>query len=244
MVIWLGWRGPAEASQKTQVPQTPAGPVVAAHPPDGDPVWKPNPGGESVFPSKTSAGIPVQLASKVDVIPQKAKPDLVPPTTTQAARPLLNPDDVLVVSNGNKASDKPPTAPSVESFVVEPPVLPPAMPSSGALGGVLTTPVTTTPELSPSSVSQGISGGRLIHRVSPVYPAQALLLRLEGRVILDATIFEDGTVHELAAVQGNAVLVRAAADAVQRWRYKPFELNGKPVKTKTSITVDFRFPSN
>ena len=239
IVIWLGWHGPAEASQKTKVEPTVAGTLVPARPPDNDPVWRANPGGESVFPSKTSAGIPVKLASKVDVIPQKSKAEVISPTHPQGDRPLLSADAALTGATPDQASDKASAQPVVESFVVEPPSLPP--PSAVELGGVLTAPV-STPEISPVEVSKGVSGGHLIRRVSPVYPAQALLLRLQGKVVLDATIFEDGTVHDLAAVQGAPVLVRAAADAVQRWRYQPYELNGKPVRTKTTITVDFKLP--
>jgi len=65
-----------------------------------------------------------------------------------------------------------------------------------------------------------------------------------GKVILDATIFEDGTVHDLSIVQGHPVLAKSAVEAVRRWRYKPYELNGKPVKAKTTITVDFKMPSD
>jgi hypothetical protein len=69
-------------------------------------------------------------------------------------------------------------------------------------------PPPAVPELSPAAVSQGLSGGRLVRRVSPTYPAQAVLLRLEGEVILNAVIFEDGTVHDLKVVEGHPVLAR------------------------------------
>ena len=36
----------------------------------------------------------------------------------------------------------------------------------------------------------------------PVYPAQARLLRLEGKVVLDATVMEDGTVGDIKVVEG------------------------------------------
>ena len=59
---------------------------------------------------------------------------------------------------------------------------------------------------------------------------------------MDAVIFEDGTVHDVKVVQGHPVLARAAVEAVQRWRYKPYELNGQPVRTQTQITIDFKQP--
>ena len=81
-----------------------------------------------------------------------------------------------------------------------------------------------------------------MHRVEPVYPAQARLLRLEGTVILAATVIEDGTVREVKVVEGSPVLAEAAMDAVKRWRYKPFELDGKPVKNEIGISVEFKLP--
>jgi periplasmic protein TonB len=36
------------------------------------------------------------------------------------------------------------------------------------------------------------------------------------------------------------LLVRAALDAVERWRYRPYYLNGEAVEVETFITVNFR----
>ena len=239
IVIWLGWRGPAEAShQKTKVPQAVVGTVVPAPPPDNDSVWKANPGGESLFPSKTSAGIPVKLASTVDVIRQ---PVIAGSPTLQSKTP---PDQPLLDPNGAATAALPHYAaaePAVESMTVEPPPVPAGGTNTASLQGVLSPPP-TVPQLFPLAISQGISSGRLVHRVAPTYPAQALLLRLHGKVILEATIFEDGTVHDLKVVQGHPVLARSAMEAVQGWRYKPYELNGQPVKTPTRITIDFKQP--
>jgi hypothetical protein len=32
-------------------------------------------------------------------------------------------------------------------------------------------------------------------------------------------------------------------EAVKHWRYSPFVLDGKPVRTDIKISVDFKFPS-
>jgi TonB family protein len=229
-VIWLGWRGPAEASQKTKVPTPVVGAALPARPPDNDPVWKANPGGVTVFPSKSPAGVPVKLASKVDVMPQPE---------TQPDQPLLVPEEAAPAPVPHGL----PAEPVVETVNVEPPPLPAGLSSTASLQGVVSSPQ-VVPELSASAISRGITSGRLLRRVSPTYPPQALMLRLQGKVILDATIFEDGTVHDLAVVQGHPMLAKSAEDAVQRWRYLPYELNGKPVKTKTTITVDFKLPNN
>jgi protein TonB len=90
--------------------------------------------------------------------------------------------------------------------------------------------------------SQGVTGGVLTHRVSPTYPSQARLQRLEGPVVLDAEVGEDGNVHEVKVLGGNPILAIAAKQAVQQWRYQPFQLNGKPVPIHTRVTIQFKLP--
>lgn len=91
-------------------------------------------------------------------------------------------------------------------------------------------------------MSQGVTGGALTHRVSPTYPQQARLLRIEGAVQLDAIVGEDGNVHDVQVVKGDRILAGAAVVAVQQWRYQPFALNGKPVAMHTQVTIQFRLP--
>jgi len=43
-------------------------------------------------------------------------------------------------------------------------------------------------------------------------------------------------------VSGHALLAQAAIDAVRQWRYRPYLLNGKPVRMQTKITVNFKMP--
>ena len=73
-------------------------------------------------------------------------------------------------------------------------------------------------------------------------PAAHGLLGLEGPVLLQAVITENGTVQDLKVVRGQPILARAAVDAVRQWRYRPYRLNGKPVRMQTEITIDFKLP--
>jgi TonB family protein len=105
---------------------------------------------------------------------------------------------------------------------------------------------TTTPALRPTlstlNVSQGVSTGLLIKKVSPSYPTNALRMRIEGDVELTATISKQGEISQVKVLSGNSQLTRAAADAVKQWKYKPYLLNGEPVEIQTQITVKFRLP--
>src|SRR5208283_4585160 len=73
LAIWLGWRGADQNESKAHAAQSAvavAATAAPAHLPDNDPVWKPDPGGETLFASngKPTAGSVVKFASKTDVI--------------------------------------------------------------------------------------------------------------------------------------------------------------------------------
>ena len=86
---------------------------------------------------------------------------------------------------------------------------------------------------------KAVAKGALLHSVPAVYPQGAVALRVEGSVILQATIDKDGKVADLQPVSGPKQLVQAAIDAVKQRRYKPFSLMGQPVGVETQIQVDF-----
>ncbi len=58
-------------------------------------------------------------------------------------------------------------------------------------------------------------------------------------MLLQALIAADGAVEELRVISGPTILVSAARQAVQQWRFKPYLLNGKPVETFARVTVNF-----
>jgi protein TonB len=58
-------------------------------------------------------------------------------------------------------------------------------------------------------------------------------------VILQAVIAKDGTVSTTRVLRGNRLLHGAALDAVRRWRYRPYRMNGRAVDAATIATVDF-----
>jgi protein TonB len=81
--------------------------------------------------------------------------------------------------------------------------------------------------------------GYLIHKVEPVYPVLARAARIQGAVELQAVISKDGHIERLLVLRGHPMLVKAAVEAVQQWRYRPYVLNGEPVEVETHVTVNF-----
>jgi TonB family protein len=73
----------------------------------------------------------------------------------------------------------------------------------------------------------------------PAYPETAKVSRIQGQVVMQAIVSKDGTVKHLHVIQGDSRLRSAAMEAVSKWRYRPYRLNGQPVDVATTITVDF-----
>jgi len=93
------------------------------------------------------------------------------------------------------------------------------------------------------NISQGVSQGLVLKKVQPSYPSQALTLRVQGSVNLQATISKNGDITNVKVLNGQPLLAKAATDAVRQWKYKPYFLNGQPVDVQTEITVNFRLPN-
>jgi len=115
---------------------------------------------------------------------------------------------------------------------------------SKALASISSAPVNVPkPSSQMLRVSQGVMEGLVLKRVQPRYPTQALQMRIQGSVQLQATITKTGDIGNLKVVSGDAVLARAAQEAVKQWKYKPYYLNGDPVQIETQILVNFKLPN-
>ena len=82
---------------------------------------------------------------------------------------------------------------------------------------------------------------KLIKKVEPVYPEEARKLGVEGVVILEAITYENGDVVRLKVLRSkDPLLSQAAIDAVNRWKYEPFYLKGRPTPIIFTVTVIFK----
>jgi protein TonB len=103
-----------------------------------------------------------------------------------------------------------------------------------------TVPRVVHPEVkAPVRVSSAVEAGLLIQKNIPAYPPLAKAMHIEGTVVLEATISKAGTIENLHAVSGPAMLQQAALDAVKSWRYRPYLLDGEPVAVETTVNVIF-----
>ena len=113
----------------------------------------------------------------------------------------------------------------------------------GIIGGVGNAPPPPPPPkaATPKRIRVGgqVESAKLIFKPQPEYPPLAKMARIQGTVRLEAIISKDGTIQDLKVIQGHPLLVKAALEAVQRWRYQPTLLNGDPVEVVTEIDVNY-----
>ena len=101
----------------------------------------------------------------------------------------------------------------------------------GGLPAASDAPKTITPDMQPPV---------LLKKVEPPYPKAALLMKIQGVVILQAVINRSGLIEELTLQRSaNPLLDEAAMQAVKQWIYRPATLDGRPVKVYFTVTVNF-----
>jgi TonB family protein len=80
---------------------------------------------------------------------------------------------------------------------------------------------------------------RKIKDVAPEYPPIAHEARVQGVVIMEARVDEQGNVSDVRVLRSIPLLDQAATDAVKQWQYTPTTLNGVAVPVIMTMTVNF-----
>ncbi len=157
---------------------------------------------------------------------------------------------------------RPPEPPPIEPSSAAAPVVPPSAITRetgiepglvntgtgsdfGAIGSVVTgsdappPPPTPSPAREPIRPGVQIAAPKKIVDMTPVYPVIAQAARVQGLVIIEATIDVDGRVTGARVLRSILLLDQAALDAVRYWQYTPTRLNGVPVPVVMTVTVNF-----
>lgn len=87
--------------------------------------------------------------------------------------------------------------------------------------------------------SNVIVRGRLIHKEDPQYPKKARKQKIQGQVVLQVTVDENGNVGRAAGISGDPSLVGAAEEAVFKWRFEPFTQQGHAVSVQQNLIFNF-----
>lgn len=78
------------------------------------------------------------------------------------------------------------------------------------------------------------SNRKIVNRVTPQYPEMARTMNLRGIVKAEAVVQPNGMVKAVEVKGGHPVLVRAAQDAIYKWKWAP-----APHETREPIEVKF-----
>ena len=92
----------------------------------------------------------------------------------------------------------------------------------------------------PFRIGDGIRPPAKIVNVNPVYPPEAREARVQGVVILEATISRTGEVSDVEVLRSVPLLDEAAVAAVRQWRYEPTLVDGEPVSILMTVTMNFQ----
>ncbi|HLK64914.1 MAG TPA: energy transducer TonB [Bryobacteraceae bacterium] len=79
-----------------------------------------------------------------------------------------------------------------------------------------------------------------ISKVEPAYPPVARQLKIQGMVELEAVVSAIGEVEKVNIVSGNPVLTKPAAEALKKWKFRSFLVDGKAIVTTVPVTFSFR----
>jgi protein TonB len=114
----------------------------------------------------------------------------------------------------------------------------------GVMGGVVgglpeAPPPPPPPPQAPVRVGGAIKQPTKLKNVPPVYPPIAQSARVQGVVIIEATIGADGKVKDAKVLRSIPLLDQAALDAVKQWVFTPTLLNNVPVPVIMTVTVNF-----
>ena len=114
-----------------------------------------------------------------------------------------------------------------------------SMPNTG-LGLPELPPAPPPPPKAAVRLHSGIRPPERLVYVPPIYPMSARAARVQGIVIIEATLDERGNVTRTQILRSIPLLDEAAVTAVRQWKFSPTLLNGVPVSIVMTVTVNFR----
>jgi TonB family protein len=160
-------------------------------------------------------------------------------TTPPPVEPKPTPSETLIASNDkpivqqpNKIEEKPAVQPERSRII------------PGASDAKPEVKKDEAPKAAESSKSSGpLDVGSLIvyatKQAPAIYPAAAKTIRATGIVKVEVTVDEEGNVTEIQKASGPSLLQGSAKDAIRKWKFKPFLVDGQPVKATGFVNFNF-----
>ena len=123
-------------------------------------------------------------------------------------------------------------------------VTPMAVAAGGRAGGATSGPLPPMTAPLPAgvySVGNGVSPPAVISKVDPEYSEEARKAKYSGSVMLSVVIGTDGKADGVSVVKSLGMgLDEKAAEAVQKWAFRPGMKDGLPVRVRAQIEINFQ----
>lgn len=182
---------------------------------------------------------PVETPKTLTIIRNEPKPPTISavktenPTATDAPKEVAKTPVEAPKTDLNNSS-APPKNTNIETKVSENKPTPnEAKPETQAAANNTDSSKTDTPMIVGSLLEY------VTQKVNPVYPQAARTIRMSGVVKVDVMVDEEGKVAEVQKTSGPQMLQRAAADAIKKWKFKPFVRDGQPIKATGFVSFNF-----
>jgi TonB family protein len=206
-----------------------------------------------------------EVDKQTQALRERLSNEILGPTPVPAGRPPAAPPPARAAAVIPKAIETPiavqptvtPTVavqePSPAPAAVEPTEAPPTPlpgPATAALAPAALPPAPEQPVVQQPTVREGDLvelGGDVVppepvYKAALSYPPLAARQRVEGTVLLDVLIDENGSVQDVKVLRGvkpDLGLDAAAASAARRWRYRPATKGGVRVKVRITQAITF-----
>jgi protein TonB len=189
----------------------------------------PTPHRPTIFDTSQFMPIDIQMP-KPRVAPPARKSDS--PAVSVTAAPVIPPDG-LTAETGREGEVSSPAVDAVIGVAGGPPSEIPGV------GIASVPPPPPPPPIGPVHLHSGMKAPVKTTHVAPVYPVVARQAHIEGVVILEAVLDDQGRVESVRVLRSISLLDQAAVDAVRQWRFTPALLNGQAVPVVMTVTVNF-----
>ena len=164
-------------------------------------------------------------------LPEQRQPAVVPAPSAAAARPteVIEPYNQRTITPSNSGPQSATTNVAANVRLAAPAANAAPITRREPEGNV------TISVPSPTMMTYAIS------TPAPEYPS--FRRPVDTSVIVEATVGKDGRVISAKPVSGASDLAASAVKATQRWRFRPYVLNGSPVQVVTNIKFVFKGPN-
>jgi TonB family protein len=89
------------------------------------------------------------------------------------------------------------------------------------------------------TVPASVMTGMVEQKVLPQYPKEAMIQGIQGDVVFKILVDQNGKIVRSEPVSGVPSLVAASEDAIRNYRFRPYVVNGSPVRVESEL--GFRF---